>query len=132
MTYTDSDFERFYLRYRAEALPLDVPIKTYCIRNNVPYNKFNKWFRDTRHKIVPVVVDGMPEEEHVESDGSDIPTEDMQPTSACIEQQPSDETRQLRIMVDIRMTNGLHLSRRNMSYAQLRDLVERLEGICFA
>lgn len=130
MTYTDSDFERFYLRYKAEALPLDIPVKTYCIRNNVPYNKFNKWFRDTRHRIVPVVVDGMPEG-HGDSVEEAIPTEGQQPTSAFQEQQPFDKTRQLRIMVDIRMTNGLHLRRRNMSYAELRDLVERLEGICF-
>ena len=84
MTYTDSDFERFYLRYKAEALPLDIPVKTYCIRNNVPYNKFNKWFRDTQHRIVPVVVDGMPEEEHGNLAEVDIPAEGQHPTPSYV------------------------------------------------
>lgn len=83
MTYTDSDFERFYLRYKAEVFQLYMPAKTYCIRNKVPYIKFNKWFRNTRHRIVPVVVDGMPEElgDSVEVA---IPAEGQQATSSYV------------------------------------------------
>ena len=36
----------------------------------------------------------------------------------------------VRIMIDIRMTNGLHVSRRGMSYSELQRLVNNLEVLC--
>lgn len=35
-----------------------------------------------------------------------------------------------RIMVDIRMTNGIHIQQRNLSYDGLKRLVEKLEALC--
>lgn len=58
--YTSEDFERFYIRYTAESLPHGESIQTFCLRNKVPYNLFEKWYKDTRHKVVPVHVDGVP------------------------------------------------------------------------
>lgn len=54
------DYERFYIRYTAEALPHGKSIQTFCLKNNVLYNLFQKWFKDTRHKVVPIQVDGIP------------------------------------------------------------------------
>lgn len=36
----------------------------------------------------------------------------------------------LRILVDIRMSNGMHIQQRNLSYDGLKDLVEKLEALC--
>ena len=36
----------------------------------------------------------------------------------------------LRIQVDIRMSNGVHISQKNLSYAGLKSLVEKLEVLC--
>ena len=36
----------------------------------------------------------------------------------------------LRIMVDIAMSNGLRLSQKNLSYRELRQLIEKLEVLC--
>ena len=33
-------------------------------KNKVPYNIFQKWFKDTRKKIVEVQVDGAPERDY--------------------------------------------------------------------
>jgi hypothetical protein len=33
-------------------------------------------------------------------------------------------------MVDIRMTNGIHIQQRNLSYDGLKRLVEKLEALC--
>ena len=33
-------------------------------------------------------------------------------------------------MLDLRVSNGLHLRQRNLSYGQLKRLVEKLEGLC--
>ena len=36
----------------------------------------------------------------------------------------------LRIQVAIRMSNGVHISQKNLSYAGLKSLVEKLEVLC--
>ena len=36
----------------------------------------------------------------------------------------------VRIMLDLRVSNGLRLRQGNLSYADLKRLVEKLEGLC--
>ncbi|MCA4530950.1 hypothetical protein LDZ77_00770 [Bacteroides xylanisolvens] len=36
----------------------------------------------------------------------------------------------LRILVDIRMSNGVHVSQKNLSYEDLKNLIGKLEGLC--
>ena len=57
---SSEDLERFYFQYQTEAVPLGMSVQTFCLRNNVPYNIFHKWYKDTRKKIVEVQVDGVP------------------------------------------------------------------------
>ena len=95
--------------------------QSFCVKNKVPYNLFQKWFKNTRKKIVEVQIDGAPEiglEE--KSRTSDQP----QPVSQSRNDHP------VRIWVDIRISNGLHLSRKNLSYQDLARMVEKLEGLC--
>lgn len=93
--------------------------------NNVPYNLFAKWYKDTRKKIIPVQVLGAPSSEAgMKEVSSPIP-----------EQKPEADTllsshTALRILVDIRMSNGVHLSQKNLSYEGLKNLVGKLEGLC--
>ena len=58
--YSSEDFERFYFQYQTEALPHGESLQSFCVRNKVPYNIFQKWFKDTRRKVVEVQVDGVP------------------------------------------------------------------------
>ena len=37
---------------------------------------------------------------------------------------------ELRILVDIHMSNGVYLSQKNLSYEGLKSLVEKLEVLC--
>ena len=57
--YSSEDLERFYFQYQTEALPRGD-------KNKVPYNIFQKWFKDTRKKAVEVQVDGASEITHEE------------------------------------------------------------------
>lgn len=114
--YSSSDFERLFIRYKAEALPSGESILSYCNRNKVPYNLFEKWYKDTRHKLVPVQVDGGPSVER-----------------SVIEESPSgqrEDRESVRIMVDIRMSNGLHIQQRGLDYEGLKRLVGNLEVLC--
>lgn len=116
MTYSSEDFERFYIRYKVEGVPHGQTLQGFCSRNKVPYNLFIKWYQDTRHKIVPVTVDGKPVDSAKEEPANGTEGTDKQPES-------------VRIMIDIRMTNGLHVSRRGMSYPELQRLVNNLEAL---
>lgn len=58
--YSNSDFERLFLRYKSKSVTSQETMQTFCLGNKVPYNLFEKWYRDTRHKLVPVKVEGHP------------------------------------------------------------------------
>ena len=38
--YSNSDFERFFIRYKAGAAPSGESIQKFCFRNKLPYNLF--------------------------------------------------------------------------------------------
>ena len=48
--YSSEDLERFYFQYQTEALPHGEFLQSFCVKNKVPYNIFQKWFKDTRKK----------------------------------------------------------------------------------
>ncbi len=113
--YSSEDLERFYFQYQAEALPHGESVQSFCLRKKVPYNIFQKWYKDTRKKIVEVKVDGLP------SVASPSP-QSSEPE--CPVDTP------VRIWVEIRMSNGLRLSQKNLIYRDLVRVVEKLEGLC--
>lgn len=118
--YSSEDLERFYFQYQTEAMPNGISIEQFCSRNKVPYNIFYKWYKDTRNKIVEVKVDG-------------IPSSDQEPPKKDELRQEPPKLRMastVRILVELRMTNGLHISQKNLSYQELKRLIEKLEGLC--
>ncbi len=132
MYYSNEDFENFYVRYKAEGLPRKISIQEYCIRNKVSWNLFDKWYRDTRHRIKEVAVTGRPTGQ---PEDAETATEQSAEVSAALPQQCAEEpaptkSAALRIMVDIKMTNGLHVCQKNLSYQRLLALVENLEALC--
>lgn len=119
--YSSEDLERFYFQYQTEAMPKGISIEQFCSRNKVPYNIFYKWYKDTRNKIVEVEVDGLPtssQEEPKQENPSQEPSSTVTKPSG------------VRILVELRMTNGLHISQKNLSYQELKRLIEKLEGLC--
>ena len=119
--YSSEDLERFYFQYQSEALPHGESLQSFCVKNKVPYNIFQKWFKDTRKKVVEVQIDGAPEIGHEEKPKT---SEQPQPVSQNRNDKP------VRIWVDIRISNGLHLSQKNLSYQDLVRMIEKLEGLC--
>ena len=116
--YSSEDLEWFYFQYKTEALPHGVSIQDFCVRNKVPSNIFSKWFKDTRKQIVEVTVDGRPSEEEEASAAPSHPRQQYTSGSP------------VRILVEIRMSNGLHISQKNLNYQDLVKLVEKLEALC--
>ena len=75
----------------------------------------------TRKKVVEVQVDGAPVIGHEEKSSA---IDQPQPVS------PGRTDHPVRIWVEIRISNGLHLSQKNLSYPDLVRMVEKLEGLC--
>lgn len=119
--YSSEDLERFYFQYQSEALAHGESLQSFCLKNKVPYNIFQKWFKDTRKKVVEVQVDGAPVITHEETTKTNV-----QPKSAS----KSSNENPVRIWIDMRISNGLHLSQKNLSYQDLVRMVEKLEGLC--
>lgn len=120
--YSSEDFERLFIQYKAEAYRKGESIQSFCHRKNVPYNLFQKWYKDTRHRVVEVEVEGKPaSQERKEECGPAQPSK----TSTQRTEKPG-----VRIVVDLKTSNGLHLRQTNLSYEGLKRLVEKLEGLC--
>ena len=120
--YSSSDFERLFICYKAEAMPEGESIQSFCLKNKVPCNLFHKWYKATHHQIVPVHVEGHPGAE------SDSPTEVS--SSPVPERKTDTESIPVRIMIDIRMTNGMRIQQRDLTYFDLKNLISKLEGLC--
>ena len=119
--YSSEDLESFYFQYQTEALPHGESLQSFCLKNKVPYNIFQKWFKDTRKKVIEVRVDGAPEIIHDEKDKAG---DQLKSVSKSSTDNP------VRIWIDIRISNGLHLSQKNLSYQELVRMIEKLEGLC--
>ena len=130
MLYSNEDFENFYVRYKAEALPKNITVKAFCIHNNVPWNLFDKWYRDTRHHIEPVTIEGRPKDEE-KSESQWTEDNPKSGSVAYLDQHPEKARKKqsVRIMVDIRMSTGMQIRQKNLNFQRLMDLVEKLEEL---
>ena len=118
---SSEDLERFYFQYQTEAVPLGMSVQTFCLRNNVPYNIFHKWYKDTRKKIVEVQVDGVPSGPPSESVPSSLsgepPVKKDSPSPRAVHRhrKPGKVPGALpvRISVELTLSNGLHIPERS-------------------
>ena len=72
------------------------------------------WFRKTHKKIVPVQIDGLPSSDEESSN----------------EVAPAIVKEKGHIMVLIQNREGLQIKKKHLSYPELKQLVEKLEGLC--
>ena len=98
----------------------------FCLRNKVPYNLFEKWYRDTRHKVVLVKVNGQPDDS---ASNSPRPAETEKVPS--IPNVNSEEvTPGLLYSINLRISNGMEIRQNRLTYKRLCQLVEKLEALC--
>ncbi len=112
--FSSKDFEKCWFLYQSEGLPYNLSIEEFCLKQGVPVNGFNKWYRDTHKRIHPIQVVGAPVSEAKEDS-----SEDQNSSKASV-----------RIAVTICMSNGVFVKRKNLSYESLLRFVEKLEGLC--
>lgn len=88
-----------------------------CIKQGIPYQVFNKWFRDRKKRIVPVEIVGRDEEPKPEAEAEEKKAEGPKRTS-CVK------------YVKLVFGNGLRIEKKNLSYHELKEIVGKLEGLC--
>ncbi len=141
--FKNEDFERLLVKYTTQGIPAGESIQHFCDRNKVPYNLFDKWYRDTRHKVVKVTVDGMPNEAARNKEDNSLMgsiIEEIRPQKTPVSER-KDKTEseglneqaslcQTRIMIDLRTTDGLQIRRRGMTYTQFLEFAKKLSTLC--
>ena len=116
---SNSDFEKLWFLYKTEGEPKGVSINAFCLSRGVNYSEFNKWFRKMHKSVVPVEIEGAPEdeiEETVEADAKDASKERRFGKGG--------------IYVFLRTHDGLQIQKKGLNYQELVKLVEKLEGLC--
>ena len=116
--FSEKDFERLWFLYKTEGEPNGVSINSFCIGNNIPYTAFYDWFKKTQKKVVPVEVEGIPEELIQTGNEEQNVTKSNQGTPLY----------KGSIMVTIRTCEGLCIQKKGLNYQRLKTLVEKLDG----
>jgi len=107
---------------QTEGEPKGVSINSFCISNNIPYTAFYDWFKKTQKKVVPVEVEGIPEEL--------IRTGNEERQDVAKDKPKRTTPHKGSIMVTIRTREGLCIQKKGLDYQGLKTLVEKLEGLC--
>ena len=69
---SNSDLEKAWFLYKTEYEPQNISINDFCMRKGIPHRKFNKWFRNTHKQVVPVEVEGIPDNSEPAPPQSDV------------------------------------------------------------
>lgn len=89
-------------------------------------------YKDTRRKVVAVQVNGRPSENCAEKSVQSVC--DGSIDTKRFKKSPLSEDKVhcsiVRIWLELRISNGLYLSRNNLSYQGLNSMIEKLEGLC--
>ena len=118
--FSEKDFERLWFLYKTEGEPKGVSINSFCISNNIPYTAFYDWFKKTQKKVVPVEVEGIPEELiQAGNEEQDVTKGKSKRTSP----------HKGSIMVTIRTREGLCIQKKGLDYQGLKTLVLSINGL---
>lgn len=108
---TSSDFKRIWERYQEEGVPKSQSIVQFCQMNGIVYTQFEKWYKKYGGlKAEPVEIVGVPE--------ASSPEEQHVSTSASIKR------------LEIVLSNGTLIARKEMDYPTLKSFIGRLEVLC--
>lgn len=116
------------MRYKSEGVAKGLSMQAFCSVNNIPYNAFEKYLKLRRHFSTAhkINITDIPEKES----GTDASKPDPTLGTAAVGHSDPKNREGLRIMVDIRMTNGINIRQRDLDYRGLVGLVEKLEVLC--
>ena len=60
LRFSSKDFEKLWFLYQTEGVPEEESINSFCEKNGVPYDEFDKWFRKTHQAVGRVEIENVP------------------------------------------------------------------------
>ena len=157
MKLTNTQMENLWWKYKTEGIAKNLSLQAFCSIHDVPYNQFEKFLklRKDLSEVHKVNITDLPDETESSENITGQPSsghaarsekpdaqssreikvsfrrrQDMTDDNDPHDEDTSSPGSPVRIMVNIRMTNGTQISKRNMDYRGLRSLVEKLEALC--
>ena len=118
---SSEDFQSIYELYKKEGIPNGISIVNFCQQNGIVYSQFERWFKSRKkskssvHPIRLVDKDGLMSSSAQEVD--DEASEVENNTKSV-----------LRFGITVRTNQGLSIQQNNLTYRQMLQLVEKLEG----
>ena len=119
---SNEGMEKLWWQYKNEGIAKNLPMQAFCSIHNVPYNAFEKYLKLRRHfsDVHHITVTDLPEEADTSVNKDQFRmakpvANDVAPSAGTA---PSGKEK-VRIMLHIRMSNGMQLSRTNMAYREL-------------
>lgn len=129
---SNEQMEKLWWQYKNEGVAKNLSMQAFCSIHNVPYNAFEKYLKLRRHfsDVHHIKITDMPATDSADT-GTTVDSESSNRNTVGSEGAPvSGSEKSVRIMINVRMTNGIQISRRDMDYRQLCSLVEKLEALC--
>ena len=124
---TSKDFQRIHKRYQEEGLPHGISIIRFCQQNGIVYKQYERWLKNRRKVAIhPVSLTNVPNEVEQEEEVVETSTDDLVEPVSMKPLSSSPVLFNLRIVT----STGMLLQHRDLDYANLLNLVQRLEGLC--
>ncbi|RGC86643.1 hypothetical protein DW640_02810 [Bacteroides sp. AM23-12] len=114
---TNSDLEKLWFLYKMEGAPKNITLGDFSKSYDVNPKVFIKWLRKRERRIEPVMIVGRPEPE-AQSETVKAAAAKEEPTTPQVKE------------FSIEFQNGTKLTKVNLSYPELKKLVEKMEVLC--
>jgi hypothetical protein len=116
---SSTDFQKLWFLYKTEGSPKGISINDFCLSRGVSYSEFEKWYKKNMRSVAEVEVENAPEIHPMVS-----------PELNTKQPETRHNARRGNIHVVIKTLDGLQVIKGGLDYAGLKNLVERLEGLC--
>lgn len=114
---SSKDFEKIWKSYQDVAQPKGVSIVDHCQRNGIVYSQFQRWYQKHIDGVSIILVEDRPSSQEASQ---------LRP----LQESPKAIKRVEILYVSLVFSNGLKVHQKSISYDQLKQLVEKLEGLC--
>ena len=129
----DKLFEKIYFLWKGEGEKRNQSIDWYCERYHVNVEDFRKWYHGISKAIKEVKVVGGPNEEIPAPTGDGTRQGDEDTESPRIVVSTTDIKKKVKSAIEsvtITCGNGLHLTRKSMSYEEFLEFAQNLKALC--
>ena len=144
MVYSSKDFESLWFLYQAEGFPKNISIEEFSTKHgdlglakrtsSRGFPNFGKWYHKTHKIVYPIAITGRPDEdETIQTEAEKVSEESQVHDQVCHPLKYStDRVSNInkKISISIIYLDGMRIAKQDISFTELKHLIERLEVVC--